>query len=211
MKKIVSVLLAFLLVLTGCNVNKAKIKSVDIKNLEYLSNNYITFDVVVKPNKFEEIKVYFVLESEYEVENYGSAIYEYKEKIPAGKFTFSYESYNSGLYYLFAVAKGKNLKQYKSNLVEVDLKAEDPTLDAEVVTNFTDSASVKFVDVEKDISHIYYCMVSSLETNSCENYLEVSDFSAVLSIEKENKNFILFEVIDLIGNDKKFTINLSND
>lgn len=209
MKKIVSLLLSFLFVLTGCNVNKTKIKNIDIKNLEYLSNNYITFDVAINPNKFEEVKIYFVIDSEYSLENYGSAIYEYKEKMPDGKFTFSYENYNSGLYYLFAMVKGKNLKQYKSNLVEVDLKRENPTLDIEVVSNFSDNANVKFINVEKDLNHIYYCMVANSSVNSCDNYLEVSDYSTILSINKEEKNFVLFKVNDLIGNEKSFVVDLS--
>ena len=203
--------MAFLLVLTGCNVDKAKIKKVDIKNLEYLSGNFISFEVSVKPNSFEGAKVYLVSKSNYDNDTFGNALYEYSEKMPEGKFTVSYENYESGLYYLFVSVKGKDLKFYDSSLIEIDLTRNEPTLSAEIVNNFTDNVTLELKNLEKDVKTISYCMVDDINDSVCENPIVVEDYDSVLSVDKNGKNFILFYVEDLIGNNKNFIINLATN
>ncbi|MBE6124517.1 MAG: hypothetical protein E7184_03195 [Erysipelotrichaceae bacterium] len=211
MKRILSILMAFLFVLTGCNVDKAKIKVIEIKNLEYIQGSFITFDVRVSPNSFEDAKVYLISKEDYESNNFGNALHEYSEKMPEGKFTVSYEEYSSGMHYLFVTVKGKNLKNYSSDLVEIDLTKSEPTLGVEVISNFTENATVSFNNVEADIKSVSYCLVDNA-TDSCENPIIVtSNYLDPLSINKEGKNFILFEVKDLIGNNKSFIINLNEN
>ncbi len=127
MKKALAIVLAVvLLIVCACNTNKAAIKSVSIDNIEYnKERNFLSFDVSVNPNKFDELKVYFISKDNYDSNNYGDYYRLYENSLEEGKFTLSLEGKEKIEYVLFAYVKSVDQKEYLSDCINVDLTGEE--------------------------------------------------------------------------------------
>ena len=130
MKKALAIILTLVFILTGCNTNKAKINELYIDNAEYSQeNNFLYFYVKVKPNKFDELKIYFINEETYESNNYGDYWKMYENKLPEGKFTMSLDETPKAKYVLFVIVKGFDQQEYRSDCVSVDFTGEIALID----------------------------------------------------------------------------------
>lgn len=129
MKKALALFLVLLVILIGCNTNKAKIKNIDIVDTEYnKETDFLSFNVSINPNKFDELKVYFISEEKFNENNYGDYWKMYEDKLPGGKFTLSLEGKEKTKYVLFAWAKGFDQKEYQSKNIIVDLSGTEVTI-----------------------------------------------------------------------------------